>query len=221
ATFLTILLLFLLPAIAVANVFTIRNNCPYTVWAAALPGGGRRLDPSQVWRLGFTQGPMTARIWARTNCNFDANGNGRCLTGDCNGKLQCQSNGSPPQTLAEYGLNDFALQDFYKISLMEGFNVPIMMTPTSNGCRRPVGCSAGDMNGQCPAQLRTAGGCNNPCTVFKTASFCCTSGPTCGPTNMSRFFKARCRDAFTFPMDDPTSTFTCPMGTNYNIVFCP
>nr|P83959.1 RecName: Full=Thaumatin-like protein [Phaseolus vulgaris] len=28
--------------------FEIVNNCPYTVWAAASPGGGRRLDRGQT-----------------------------------------------------------------------------------------------------------------------------------------------------------------------------
>ncbi|KAJ0431771.1 putative Thaumatin family [Helianthus annuus] len=34
-----------------AAVFNIRNNCRYTVWAGAVPGGGRRLNPGQTWAL--------------------------------------------------------------------------------------------------------------------------------------------------------------------------
>ena len=34
-----------------ATTFEIRNECPYTVWAAAVPGGGRRLDPGQSWPI--------------------------------------------------------------------------------------------------------------------------------------------------------------------------
>jgi hypothetical protein len=37
-----------------------------------------------------------SRIWARTTCNFDGAGRGRCETGDCNGLLQCQAYGQPP-----------------------------------------------------------------------------------------------------------------------------
>ncbi|KAL7150299.1 hypothetical protein ABFS83_05G102500 [Erythranthe nasuta] len=202
-----------------AIIFNIQNNCPYTVWPAAVPGGGRRLDSGQTWTIGFPNVPKLAKIWARTNCTFDSSGQGSCLTGDCGGQLRCQSYGSPPHTLAEYGLNSFARKDYYDISVMEGFNVPIEFTPTTNGCTRPVTCAA-DVTGQCPAQLRAPGGCNNPCTVFKTTEYCCHSG-ACRPTDFSRFFKARCRDAFTYPEDDPTSTFTCPEGTSYRVVFCP
>ncbi|KAK8480968.1 hypothetical protein V6N11_019939 [Hibiscus sabdariffa] len=40
-------------------------------------------------------------------------------------------------------------------------------------------------------------------------------------TDFSRFFKTRCPDAYSYPQDDPTSTFTCPGGVDYSVVFCP
>ncbi|KAG8382278.1 hypothetical protein BUALT_Bualt05G0060200 [Buddleja alternifolia] len=64
-----------------------------------------------------------------------------------------------------------------------------------------------------PESTENARGC--PCTVFKMTQKCCHSGP-CRPTNLSRLFKTRCRDAFTYPEDDPTSTFTSSAGTNYS-----
>ncbi|PSS09557.1 Thaumatin-like protein, partial [Actinidia chinensis var. chinensis] len=109
--------------------------------------------------------------------------------------------------------------DFFDISLVDGFNVPMEFSPTSDGCTRGIKCTA-DINGQCPNELRAPGGCNNPCTVFKTDEYCCNSG-NCGPTGFSRFFKDRCPDAYSYPKDDQTSTFTCPGGTNYKVVFCP
>ena len=197
-----------------AATFEIRNNCPYVVWAAAVPGGGRRLNRGEVWSINVSPGTKQARIWGRTNCNFDANGRGRCQTGDCNGLLQCQGYGQPPNTLAEYALNQFNNLDFIDISLVDGFNIPMDFS----GCRS-IKCTA-DINGQCPSQLRAPGGCNNPCTVFKTDQYCCNSGK-CGPTDLSRFFKQRCPDAYSYPQDDPTSLFTCPGGTNYKVIFCP
>ncbi|NBH31918.1 hypothetical protein D3Z30_13405, partial [Staphylococcus warneri] len=186
--------LFLLHAAAIR--FDIQNNCSYTLWPAVLPhGGGRRLDSGETWTLNFLDGPRLAKIWARTNCTFDSSGNGSCLTGDCNGQLNCSSYGSPPHTKAEYGLNSFGRRDYYDISVMNGFNVPIEMTPTSNNCTRSVKCAA-DIVGECPNELKTTGGCNNPCTVYKTTEYCCHSG-ACWPTDLSRFFKSRCRDAFT------------------------
>ncbi|KAI7727046.1 hypothetical protein M8C21_007878 [Ambrosia artemisiifolia] len=95
----------------------------------------------------------------------------------------------------------------------------MVFRPNSNGCTRGSSCTA-DINGQCPGELKAPGGCNNPCTVYKTDQYCCNSG-NCGPTDLSRFFKTRCPDAYSYPKDDPTSTVTCPGGTNYDVIFCP
>ncbi|CAH2071244.1 unnamed protein product [Thlaspi arvense] len=152
-------ILFLISTTTAAR-FDILNQCGYTVWAAASPGGGRRLDPGQSWPLDVAAGTRMARIWGRTNCNFDGSGRGRCQTGDCTGGLQCTGWGQPPNTLAEYALNQFNNLDFYDISLVDGFNIPMEF---SSNCKRIL-CNA-DINGQCPNQLRAPGGCNNPCTV--------------------------------------------------------
>ncbi|XP_027343491.1 protein P21-like [Abrus precatorius] len=203
-----------------AATFDITNKCTYTVWAAAVPtGGGKQLNPGESWGINVAAGTAGARIWARTNCNFDGSGRGHCQTGDCGGALQCTAYGTPPNTLAEFALNQYNNLDFYDISLVDGFNVPMEFSPTSNGCTRAISCTA-DINGQCPSVLKADGGCNNPCTVFKTDEYCCNSG-SCGPTDYSKFFKDRCRDAYSYPKDDASSTFTCPGGTNYRVVFCP
>nr|AGX15390.1 osmotin like-protein 1 [Ocimum basilicum] len=217
----TLLPFLLLLHAATAIRFDIQNKCSYTIWPAVLPhGGGRRLDSGQTWTLSFQNGPKLAKVWARTNCTFDSSGKGKCLTGDCGGQLNCTTFGSPPHTKAEYGLNDFGRKDYYDVSVLDGYNLPMEMTPTANGCTRSVKCAAEDIVANCPSQLKVDGGCQNPCTVFKTTEYCCHAGK-CRPTDMSRFFKSRCRDAFTYPQDDPTSTFTCPESTSYRVVFCP
>ncbi|XP_042515824.1 protein P21-like [Macadamia integrifolia] len=203
--------------LAHAATFEVLNQCSYAVWAAASPGGGQQLDPGQSWTLDVPAGTTGGRIWGRTSCNFDANGQGSCLSGDC-GQLQCQGFGSPPNTLAEFGLNQYQNLDFFDISLVDGFNIPMDFSPTSGNCNG-IRCSA-DINGQCPQELKAPGGCNNPCTVYKTDEYCCNSG-SCGPTTYSQFFKDRCPDAYSYPKDDATSTFTCPGGTNYRVTFCP
>ncbi|KAI4998734.1 hypothetical protein ZWY2020_054076 [Hordeum vulgare] len=53
---------------------------------------------------------------------------------------------------------------------------------------------------QCPVELRTTGGCNND---------------NCGAIDYSRFFKGQCSDAYNYPKDDATSTYTYPSDTNY------
>ncbi|XP_021906143.1 thaumatin-like protein [Carica papaya] len=205
--------------LANAATFQVRNNCPFTVWAAGVPGGGRQLNRGETWIINANPGTVQARIWARTNCQFDASGRGRCQTGDCNGLLECKSFGAAPNTLAEYALDQFMHLDFIDISVIDGFNVPMEFSSVSGQCTRVIKCT-GDLIGQCPNELRVQGGCNGPCPVFKTEEHCCNSG-NCGPTNLSRFFKQRCPDAYSYPKDDPTSLFTCPTGTNYKVVFCP
>ncbi|KAJ1411842.1 Thaumatin, conserved site [Sesbania bispinosa] len=133
-------------AYAQAARFDVINRCPYTVWAAALPGGGRQLNPGQSWALDVAPGTGGARIWGRTGCGFDGSGRGGCQTGDCGGALYCQLSGRPPTTLAEFTLNGGYNQDYYDISVIDGFNVPMEFSPTSNGCTRGLRCG-GD---RCP-----------------------------------------------------------------------
>ncbi|KAJ0980431.1 hypothetical protein J5N97_008686 [Dioscorea zingiberensis] len=167
-----------------AAIFDIINHCPYTVWAAAVPGGGRKLNSGQNWTINVNARMDDARIWARTNCTFNDSGHGNCQTGDCNGLLECQTYGTPPNTLARFTLNGFNNLDFIDISLAEGFNVPMDFSPTA-GCDQRIRCTA-DINGLCPTELQSpGGGCNDPCTVFKTDEYCCYSGYNCADHDTS------------------------------------
>jgi hypothetical protein len=217
-------------AAAQAGRFNITNKCNYTVWAAAFPGGGVKLNTNESWNVNITDGTSNARIWGRTNCTFDNLGLGKCQTGDCNGTLECQTVGTPPNTILEFSLNSYNDLDFYDVSLVQGFNIPIKLTPSFNSCGT-VNCTA-DITGECPTQLQVPGGCNNPCTTFNTPQYCCNSlarsasvatnaSATCGPTNYSKFFKERCPYAYSYPKDDATSTYSCMGGTTYDVVFCP
>ncbi|PKU76256.1 Protein P21 [Dendrobium catenatum] len=120
-----------------AATFTIVNQCSYTVWAAAVPaGGGIQLDNGQTWTIDVPAGTTGGRVWARTGCSFDASGNGNCQTGDCGGKLACTAYGTPPNTLAEFALNQFSNLDFFDISNVDGFNVGLDFSPET-----PILCS--------------------------------------------------------------------------------
>ncbi|KAG6530900.1 thaumatin-like protein [Zingiber officinale] len=213
------LFLFLLPLSINAATFQIINNCSFTVWAAwattgPQAGGGNQLNSGQSWTININAGSTGGRIWARTGCSTDGRG---CQTGDC-GMLQCQGYGRAPNTLAEFSLNQSNNLDFFDISNVAGYNVGIDFSPTTGGCRG-IQCYANIVR-ECPAALRAPRGCNDPCTVFGTPQYCCTNGP-CEPTDFSRFFKKRCPDAYSYPQDDQTSTFTCPGGTSYRVTFCP
>lgn len=206
--------------VAEGATFTVKNQCPYTVWAAASPGGGKALGRGQTWTFNVAAGTKQARIWGRTGCSFDASGHGRCNTGDCGGLLNCQGYGSVPATLFEYALNQYQNQDFYDISLVDGFNIPLSATPSNSKCKK-IGCTS-NINAICPSQLKVTDGCKSACAAFNTPQYCCTGAylNNCSPTNYSKFFKQQCPQAYSYAKDDASSTFTCPSGGNYNVVFC-
>ncbi|GLJ15970.1 hypothetical protein SUGI_0264280 [Cryptomeria japonica] len=203
-----------------ATTFEITNKCPYTVWAAAFPGGGKQLAQGQSWSVQPDAGTSTGRIWGRTDCSFDGSGRGTCQSGDCNGTLNCQGDGSAPVTLVEYTLNPSMNLDFYDISLLDGFNLPLSITPTSTNpnCKGIITCLS-DINSQCPNELKVSGGCLSACVKYNTDDHCCR-GANCNQTLYSRFFKEQCPQAYSYAKDDVTSAFTCPSGTDYKIVFC-
>lgn len=206
--------------VAEGATFTVKNQCPYTVWAAASPGGGQALGQGRTWTFNVAAGTTQARIWGRTGCYFDGSGRGSCTTGDCGGSLNCQGYGSVPATLFEYALNQYQNLDFYDISLVDGFNIPLSVTPSNSNCRK-IGC-ASNINANCPSELRVRDGCKSACAAFNQPQYCCTGAyrDNCSPTNYSKFFKQQCPQAYSYAKDDATSTSTCPGGANYNVVFC-
>lgn len=212
-----------------ARIFTIINNCKETIWPGVFPGanfngGGFELKPGQS--IVYTA-PVSwsGRIWGRTGCNFDKNGNGSCQTGACGITLKCGTSGETPATLAEFTL---ASLDFYDVSLVDGFNVPLVVTPLNGKGNCSVAGCDGDLRNSCPSELAIkANGkviaCNNACDVFQKDEYCCKgvfgNPVTCQPTYYSKKFKEACPTAYSYAYDDPTSIFTCS-GTDYVISFC-
>ena len=111
--------------------------------------------------------------------------------------------------------------DFFDISVVNGFNVPMAFSPTTHECTS-TDCT-GDLNGLCLKELKVPGGSNNPCTVFKTDEYCCTSRTpeSCKPRNYSIIFKGACPGAVSYSYDAKLNTCTCPSGNSYKVVFCP
>lgn len=134
--------------------FTITNNCPDTIWPGTLAGSGRpqlpttgfRLDSGQSARIPPTP-EWSGRIWARTGCTFDELGAGTCQTGDCGGRLECNGNGAtPPASLFEITLGNGNDKDFYDVSIVDGYNLPLIASPRGvYGACNATGC-ASDIN---------------------------------------------------------------------------
>lgn len=134
--------------------FTVTNNCPYTIWPGTLAGSGTpqlpttgfQLDSGQTLRIPSVPG-WSGRLWARTGCTFDKSGAGKCQTGDCGGRLECDGNGaSPPASLFEITLGKGTDKDFYDVSLVDGYNLPLIAVPRGvHGACNATGC-ASDVN---------------------------------------------------------------------------
>ncbi|MGZ3420149.1 MAG: thaumatin family protein, partial [Polyangiales bacterium] len=178
------------------------------------------------------------RFWGRTGCVFDASGKGTCATADCGGKLECNgSGGKPPASLAEFLLSGAGGKDFYDVSLVDGYNLPIGISPVAGTFTKGSGdlydcgdpsCTS-DLNATCPTELQVKDGthviaCLSACEKFGTDEYCCRGAygkpETCPPTTYSKTFKAACPTAYSYAYDDKTSTFTCK-GKDYVIRFCP
>ncbi|KAK8971167.1 hypothetical protein KSP40_PGU020634 [Platanthera guangdongensis] len=212
-----------------SRVFTIVNDCRTTLWPGVTPGnnfngGGFPLRPGQSVVFNAPVG-WSGRIWARTGCDFDTAGNGSCETGACGTTLKCGSPGKTPATLVEFTL---ASMDFYDVSLVDGFNVPVLVRPIGGtGKCGQAGCS-GDLRDDCPPELvmKVLGktvACRSACDVFNTDEYCCRgvfgNPSTCQPTFYSKKFKSACPTAYSYAYDDPTSIFTCS-NADYTVTFC-
>ncbi|KAI7756781.1 hypothetical protein M8C21_014452, partial [Ambrosia artemisiifolia] len=222
--------------------FTLTNQCTYPVWAGLLSGAGTPplpttgfpLQPSQSNSIAVPTG-WSGRMWGRTLCSTDSTGRFSCVTGDCgSGSVECNGRGAvPPATLAEFTLNGANGLDFYDVSLVDGYNLPMMVVPqgeTGGNCN-VTGCIA-DLNKNCPAELRLTGAgdggesvaCRSACEAFGDPMYCCSgehSTPqTCNPTSYSEYFKTACPTAYSYAYDDGSSTFTCS-AADYVITFCP
>lgn len=222
--------------------FTIKNNCPFTIWPGTLTGAGKpqlsstgfELDSGASKTLDVPAG-WSGRFWARSQCTVDGTGKFTCGTADCgSGQVLCNGAGAiPPATLVELTLAETAdRQDFYDVSLVDGFNLPVSLAPQggSAGCGS-TSCPA-NVNAVCPEELAVKSasdgsviGCKSACLAFNQPQYCCTgdfgSPDRCPPTEYSRIFKDQCPQAYSYAYDDKTSTFTCTGGANYAITFCP
>ncbi|KAL6894524.1 hypothetical protein ACP4OV_008622 [Aristida adscensionis] len=199
-----------------AVTIAVTNKCGYTVWPAALPGGGTELNTGEQWLITVPAGTRNGRVWARTGCGFIINGTlGQCQTGDCGGTLVCKRVGAQPVTLAEYSLAAAAGggADSFDISLVHGFNAPMAFRPAGGAkcARGGPSCPVQEITFNCPSEQRQKAGCANPCD----------GKSSCGPNKGTQYFKKSCPEVITYPKDTKNTIYTCPAGTNYEITFCP
>ncbi|XP_043717877.1 thaumatin-like protein 1b [Telopea speciosissima] len=219
-------LLFALVSGGLSLTFTFKNSCSYTVWPGTLTGDNKAQLSSTGFELAsgasssvdFTSG-WSGRIWGRTYCSSTSGF--KCETADC-GSSQVSCNGAganPPASLVEFTIGSSSTEkDFYDISLVDGFNLPVSVAPQGGtGDCQTVGCS-GNVNSVCPSELSVTGSdgttiaCKSACAALGTDEYCCTgaynTAETCPPTKYSQIFKEQCPQAYSYAYDDKTSGST-------------
>ncbi|OBZ90797.1 Pathogenesis-related protein 5 [Choanephora cucurbitarum] len=205
----------------------VQNNCKQIVSVGVLTngvGGG----PEQSFDL--TPGASNSfskpdqwggRVWGRYSCSGSS---GKNLE-------YCNTPGaSNPASLAEFFFKGSGGKDFYDISLVDGYNIPMSITPSGGGDANGYSCGSPQcqMN-ECPAEyaVKDATGniisCQSACSKTGTDEHCCTGSyndpNTCTPSGSSAVIKEACPDAYSFAYDDQTSTFQCE-ATSYTVSLC-
>ncbi|GAA6008770.1 thaumatin family protein [Rhodotorula paludigena] len=222
---------------ALARTFTVTNNCPYTIWPAVFTSAGPVPAHSTGWeaapgnRVSFRvdQG-WNGRIWGRTQCNFGGQGLPTdCVTGGCNGGLECDARtgtGVPPATLGEWNLASD--QDWYDVSNVDGVNLPMAITNTA-ACPAPNCANSHGIISACPKSLRVvnpegkAVGCKTACSanldgIPQDSANCCSGShdkpETCPASGVQYYdiFKKSCPDAYAYAYDESSASalWTCP-----------
>lgn len=149
---------------------------------------------SGEWRTLTVASGWTGRVWGRSLCSTTVDtGTFTCVTGDCgSGILECAGgNAAPPVTLAQFSMDGSGGMDMYDVSLVDGYNLPMLVArqgaAVAGGNCLPAGCVL-DLNTACPAELRVPGvaACKSACVAFDSPQYCCTgefgSPGTCKPS---------------------------------------
>ncbi|TYI87562.1 hypothetical protein E1A91_D04G143600v1 [Gossypium mustelinum] len=239
----SILLSFFLYLLALSSIsdgeqVILVNNCKESIWPGVLGSAGQSTPKNGGFHLGSGEEVVldvpqkwSGRIWARQGCIFNSNGKGSCDTGDCSGRLQCQgTGGTPPATVIEMTLGSSSSPlHFYDVSLVDGFNLPVLMKPVGGGIGCGVASCEVDLNVCCPSALEVKKGakvvgCKSACLAMQSAKYCCTgeygNPKTCKPTLFAHLFKAICPKAYSYAFDDSSSLNKC-RASRYVITFCP
>lgn len=238
-----------------SRTFTVYNACPFTIWPAmftdlnvgtAIPAFQTGWEAPAYSKVSFTvpNNWKAGRIWGRRNCDFSGNpGSNSCLDGGCNGGLLCDAHtgtGVPPATAAEFTLSTDSNKDFYDVSLVDGFNLPMRIT-NNVGC--PVAECPVDLGPSCPSQLQgpfdssgSSVGCKSACFANLDGNQgdsgnCCSgshnTAATCPPSGVAfySYFKNNCPNSYVYAYDESSGTalWTCNAALNadYTVTFCP
>ncbi|GFZ47347.1 LOW QUALITY PROTEIN: hypothetical protein JCM24511_05090 [Saitozyma sp. JCM 24511] len=240
---------------ALGVTLTVDNQCTGTVYPA-FAGAAATATSGGSQPFGWAQPPgatafvvpdtwTNARLWARTGCASDGSG---CKVGACNtDSIECSGSdwGELGKTLAEFNLGASGV-DYYDVSMVEGFNLPMSIQPSTSSCGTGSCGTETDLLTQCdPALVYPVGSsqiwsCANVCvngaeleSDFDPSNsvLCCTSdGGALDRTLCTKdkipfydVMKPMCADGYIYADDDnyADATFGCASGGSYTITLCP
>ncbi|KAF6752449.1 thaumatin [Ephemerocybe angulata] len=187
-----------------------------------------------VKTFGVPENWKAARIWGRRNCDFSRPGPNKCLTGGCNGGVECDRETG---TGAKFTFDESPTQgDALSLSaLLISVQLYVQLSLLTL-CRISWPMLRMPLTG--PPELKgpfdTSGfpvGCKSYSEVTGDPAACCTgshsTAKTC-PNNgvkYCNYIKNACPNSYVHAYDEPSgrALFTCPTGrrTDYSITFCP
>jgi hypothetical protein len=226
--------LVLVPMNTFAHKITFSNQCNETIYVGIVqnPGerlinnGGLRLDALKKDSIALPFG-WSGRFWGRTQCQEWGE---MCETGRCGENWMNCLGEFPisPVTFVDMKLDSPGTgMDFYSVTLVNGYNIPIQVAPIDGTFQNLTGVEdycqwAGcenDLNYICPAELQAFGsqgqlvGCRSACDVFQSDEFCCLgsfdTAETCQASSFAKTFKRSCKRAYSYALDSTMSDFTC------------
>lgn len=211
---------------AAAKDIIIRNLCSHDLHATyqtnTEPYGKVFPLPAKSNKTITVDNDWEGRVWAQESCHPPEN----CL----------QAGAHNPASLAEFKMSGANNVDYYDISFVDGYNLPLRVEPTKleqdhtvssdpRHCRATYCSSMPD----CPADLRFQEGktwtaCQSACSRYRQDEYCCTGAhstpETCTSNHFSRAIKAVCSDVYTYAFDDAFSVYACH-APSYIVSFCP
>lgn len=199
------------------------NGCKSTIQLGQLTNGQQPGLPTPI-AAGQSKtyqfsGTWSGRFWARENC-----------TG-----ADCQIAGAAfPASLAEFTFRGDAGKDYYDLSFVDGYNLPLAITPinpkSTNAtdkfwCGAPT-CSKAPA---CPSELQLNAngvyvGCLSACSKFGNPEYCCSGAfntpDKCPINKYAQEVKNACPDAYSYAYDDKNSLYQC-IAPAYTVTWCP
>ncbi|ORZ22094.1 thaumatin [Absidia repens] len=205
----------------------VKNQCDYDLTVSKLTNGASSGSSDKVSK------------GSSKNYALDETWQGRFFGRvSCSGTNCTTAGASDPASLAEFTFRGSGGNDFYDISFVDGFNLPMKIVPiggssgnSSNSSSTGYECGTPTCSSipTCPDDMKiyTDGkytSCQSACAKYGTDEYCCTGSyndsDKCTSNSYSKAVKDECPSAYSYAYDDKTSTYSC-VAKGYDVVFCP